>query len=167
MSDVLIIIVHQIGYNSVIQSVRFGLARFCGSIQLNLCSVDLELLEHTFESRVVITLASDRNDGVIKVFQKVLNFVLGVSIWVHRNKNSLQLEVLLFWLLPHNFEGTTELAKSLGTDIRTVSEPKVDNIVLSIELSGSKGLAIHVSKSPITSNIGLAEVPHALVSELI
>jgi len=103
---------------------------------------------------------SQPNQFVIKYFDIFFQSLWRVSIRINRNKECLKIKISELFRLSNWFESFGHLDHGDRANIRTISEPEVDQVVLTSKVFLSDLFSLSVIERPITTNISFSCVTH-------
>lgn len=93
VGNILVLWVHQIGQNSMIDSIGFtALYDWLLVLKLNFRRIDLELAHTVLERGVIIAFSGYSDHWLVEILGEFLYFLMGVTIRVNWNENWLDVE---------------------------------------------------------------------------
>lgn len=124
--------------------------------KFDLACINFEFLHAFLQCLITVRLCSYTNNRGIEVRKEFFNFLRTVSIWVNWNKNCFQIQILIFWHFSDLLQSSTQLNQRVRTNIWTICESKVDQIIRPLKILTSKWFAFSINKFPLTPNFNFA-----------
>lgn len=111
--------------------------------------LDLKLLHTLPQLHILRTLTSHPDNILTELPQVGLQLPGTVPLGVHRHKHQFELEVGALRQIPNDPVDRGEVVEGTGADVGTGRVPKIDEVVITRQVSAGKGLAVGVGQRPI------------------
>jgi len=120
--------------------------------------VNLELLEHLLQFRVIVRLVRQSDHLLVEYLAVFFDSLVGIAIGVHTDEESFEVEVFKFFALPDSLKGFAHLHKGDWAHIWAKGEPEVYQVVLSFKVFMCEWFTLSVIEEPRSTYISLARI---------